>query len=513
MVINLIAAVDMKTNGIGYKGTMPWEDNADMQWFKKLTVGNACIMGWATFTTLKRPLKDRLNIVISHISDATTYFTDADNSNVRNARNIDEAIQIAEAEKYTNIFVIGGSSIYKQYLERDLIDTLYIDYIDNSDKELKFDTYFPFDYMWKPNKEDWPVEGNYFGWIKTSLGDSNNKKNNYIAYYRDRAVLNDADSQYLALLKEIKETGITKHTRSGDTLSLFGKQLRFNVFYNQVPILTTKKVFVKSSLTELLWFFKGGTNIKYLIENNCHIWDDDAYRYYNTLIKENNLDIPQVSKDEFLAAVLAEKIIDFNDLHYTYGDLGPVYGKQWIDWNGINQLDNLINMLKTNPDDRRLLISSWNVGELKDMALPPCHYMSQWYTKKLSNIERENYKFITGKECPEYGLSVMWSQRSVDTCLGLPYDLLNFSVFLYMVAQCVGMVPYEVICSLGDVHIYKNQLDSAEQQIIRNPYKFDLPNIELNPNIKNIYDFTFNDIKITNYNSYPAIKYILNVGQ
>ena len=502
MVINLIAAVYMKTNGIGYKGTMPWEDNVDMQWFKKLTTGNACIMGWTTFTALKKPLKDRLNIVISHISDATTYFIDADNSNVRNARNIDEAIQIAEAEKYTNVFVIGGRSIYRQYLEKDLIDTLYIDYIDNSDKDLEFDTYFPEDSIYK--KDDATA------WKHDVLDVVD--KHTFIAQHRIRTFNNDVDDQYINLIKDIKKNGRIKHTRAGETLSIFGKQMRFKAFGNKLPILTSKKVFVKSSLTELLWFFRGGTNIKYLIENNCHIWDDDAYRYYNTLIRENNLDIPQISKAEFLGNVLLEKTIDFNDLYYTYGDLGPVYGKQWIDWNGINQLDNLINTLKTNPDDRRLLISSWNVGELKDMALPPCHYMSQWYTTKLSDEERTYYKNETGKECPEYGLSVMWSQRSVDTCLGLPYDLLNFSVFLYMVAQCVGMVPYEVICSLGDAHIYKNQLDSAEQQIIRNPYKFDLPKITLNPNIKNIYDFTFNDIKITNYNSYPSIKYILSVG-
>lgn len=505
MVVNLVVGVDRATGGIGCKGGIPWKNKEDMKWFKKLTTGNACIMGWTTYVSLGRPLKDRLNIVISPDLDATTYFIDADNSNVRNARSLEDAIQIAENEKYGIAFVMGGGSIYRQYLEKDLIDTMYIDYIDNSDnKDLEFDTYFPFIAMHKNDEES-----NYHSWHREVLGYSEDGKNEYTAIHRVRANKNDVDDQYINLLKTIK-CGQTKHTRAGETFSIFGQQLRFNAF-DHLPILTTKKVYTKGCIHELLWFIKGDTNIKYLIDNNCHIWDDDAYRYYNVLLKgDKNLEL---TKEEFLEKVAAsESVLIGGTQYYKYGDLGSVYGKQWNNWNGINQIDELIEKLKTNPDDRRLIISAWNVGELKDMALPPCHYLTQWYVTKLSDVQKEHYKTAYNKECPEYGLSVMWNQRSVDTCLGLPYNILSYSIFLYMVAQCVNMAPLEVICNLGDTHIYKNQLNGVEEQLIRNPYLYKLPQLELNSDIKNIRDFTADDIKIKNYKSYPAIKFPLSVG-
>jgi thymidylate synthase len=508
MVVNLVVGVDSKTYGIGCKGGIPWKNKEDMKWFKKLTTGNACIMGWTTFISLGKPLKDRLNIVISPDFDATTYFAEADNSNVRNARSLEDAIQIAKNEKYGIAFVIGGGSIYRQYLEKDLIDTMFVDYIDNSDKEdLEFDTYFPFDAMHKNGKAS-----TYASWTTKCLGYSEDGKNRYMTLQRVRTKSNDVDKQYLDLLDEIKTQGQTKHTRAGETLSIFGNQLRFNAV-DQLPILTTKKVYTKGCITELLWFIKGDTNIKYLIDNGCHIWDDDAYRYFNDLIKQYQAYDLKMSKSDFLDHVLKGTVAWIHDTYfYKFGDLGPVYGKQWNDWNGINQIDVLIEKLKTNPDDRRLIISSWNVGELKDMALPPCHYLTQWYVTKLSDQEKEAYKKTHNEECPEYGLSVMWNQRSVDTCLGLPYNILSYSIFLYMVAQCVNMAPLEVICNLGDTHIYKNQLDGVEEQLIRNPYLYNLPTLHLNKDIKNIRDFTLDDIKIENYKSYPTIKFPLSVG-
>lgn len=498
MIINLISGVDKKTQGIGARGGIPWNNKEDMKWFKTLTVGCACIMGWTTFISFKKPLVDRLNIVISPDLDATSHF-DCDNSNVRNARSLEEAIKIAEAGGYSTTFVIGGRSIYEQYLTMDVIDSLYIDFIDNSDTELEFDTYFPFEAMKGYDEND-----DY--WFYKVLGYSENNKNQYTVIHRIRTENNDTDYQYLNLLTDIKEFGQTKHTRAGETLSMFGKQLRFNAF-TQLPCLTTKKMYTKGCIHELLWFIKGDTNIRYLVEHDCHIWDDDAYRHYRTVTGDCTL-----SKEDFIKGVCEGRKLTLPNGEFVYGDLGPIYGKQWTDWNGINQLDELIEKLKTNPDDRRLMISSWNVGELKNMSLPPCHYMSQWYVTRLTDEQKSDYEKTYGKTCPNYGLSVMWSQRSVDTCLGLPYDLLSYSVFLYLVAQCAGMAPLEVICNLGDTHIYKNQLLGVEEQLRRNPFRFEKPKLKLNENIHSIYDFTYDDIRITNYESYPSIKYPLSVG-
>lgn len=499
MIVNLISGVDKNSNGIGCNGGIPWKNKEDMKWFKEMTNGNACIMGWTTFISLKKPLENRLNIVISPDSDATKHFVGCDSDNVRNARSLDEAIAIADDEKYEIAFVIGGSSIYRQYLEKDMIDTMYIDFIDNSDEKLEFDSFFPFESAF--GDED--VKHSRY-WHVTDLGVSDTGKNFYTAIHRKRAE-NGVDSKYLDLLNKIKSEGQIKHTRAGDTVSIFGNTLRFDAFL-KLPILTTKKIYIKGCIHELLWFIKGDTNIKYLIENNVHIWDDDAYRHYR--MKAEKVGMNPCSKDEFLHGVMNGCVIG----DYTYGDLGPVYGKQWTDWNGTNQLDELIHKLKTDFDDRRLMINSWNVGELKDMALPPCHFNSQWYATRLNDEQKKMYEEKYGKESPEYGLSVMWSQRSVDTCLGLPYDLLSYSIFLYLVAQCVDMVPLEVICNLGDTHIYENQIESMYQQLVRNPYLFELPHVELNRDVKDIYYFTYDDIKVKDYESYPAVKYKLSVG-
>ena len=532
MIVNLISGVDRNTNGIGYKNTIPWKNKEDMRWFKKLTINNAVIMGWTTFESLGKPLANRLNIVLSPDLDATTVYSQ--NENIRNARTIEGAIDIAEKEGYEIVFVIGGGSVYRQYLEKDLIDTMYIDLI-SINESIEYDTFFPFNAMNLEKEDNWEIQ-----YIQQE------KQNTYMAYHRKRDnIKNNTDSQYLNLINDILLNGNVKHTRSGETLSVFGKQLRFNVENNVLPLLTTKKVYAKGCIHELLWFLKGDTNIKYLIENNTHIWDDDAYRYYKELFNQmhtNDKEQTLMSKEEFLDAVLKGLKITYSkseknsgdtkitEVEYTYGDLGPVYGKQWTNWGGINQINNLINTLKTNPDDRRLMINAWNVGEIANMALPPCHYGSQWYTTEMDIDERMTYaedkgftmpittdlqeiaSFLDENNIPKYKLSVMWSQRSVDMCLGFPYDLLSYSLFLQLVAQCTNMLPFEVICCLGDAHIYKNQMDDLYFQIIRNPYKFNLPTIEINNTKTNIYDFNFEDIKIKNYKSYPAIKYKLSVG-
>lgn len=528
MIVNLIVGVDAKTNGIGLKGGIPWKDKEDMKWFKDMTTGNAVIMGWTTYVSLGRPLPNRLNIVLSPDLDATTLYENTEN--VRNARTLEEAITIAEQEKYSIAFVMGGGSIYRQYLKNDLIDTAFVDFI-HTDNNLEFDTFFPFDAMQcNDNKDYTNYECMHYddeAWECISLPNST-FKNNFVVFHRKRENFGtkyNADKVYLDMLMDVMKKGQTKHTRAGETLSIFPYHASFDLLQG-LPILNTKKVFSKGCITELLWFLKGETNIKYLVDNNCHIWDDDAYRYYLQTFTSTE-EVP--SKEWFLEQVKAQNGFKYtdesgNECTYTYGDLGPVYGKQWTDWNGINQIDELIDKLKNNPDDRRLIVSAWNVGELKSMALPPCHYMSQWYVRELDYNDRLMYyknhedEYGAGHDneldeigIPTKGLSVMWSQRSVDSCLGFPYDLLSYSILANMIAQIVGMIPDKIYCTLGDTHIYKNQLDDAYMQIIRNPYLFKPAKLKLNKK-DSIYDFTHDDIKIVDYQSYPSIKYKLSVG-
>lgn len=331
--------------------------------------------------------------------------------------------------------------------------------------------------------------------------------------------MNNLDVQYLNLMQDIIENGNKKNTRAGEVLSVFGRMLRFNL-KDGLPVLTTKKMYTSGCIKELLWFLQGSTNIKYLVDNNVHIWDDDAYRYYKELVNRYNtyykddinydyIKYDIMTKDEFLEAVHEGKTIDdhyplvdkhFEDVDYVCGDLGPVYGKQWRNFgvSGMDQIKNVINTLKTNPDDRRMLVIAYNPDVVEEVALPPCHILFQFYTRELENGKRE--------------LSCCWTQRSVDFPLGWAFNVLSYSVLTHMIAHCVDMEVGEIICSLGDVHIYTNQLDGCYEQLERDPFKYDLPKLWLNPAVKDIDKFTIDDIKVEGYQSYPKIQFPLSVG-
>ena len=334
--------------------------------------------------------------------------------------------------------------------------------------------------------------------------------------------MNRVDSQYLDLMRDILDNGVYKQTRAGWVKSVFGRQMRFNM-KDGLPILTTKKVFTKGVIIELLWFLKGDTNIKFLVDNNVHIWDDDAYRHYLSIVNGEE----KMTKEEFIEAVKGEVLIG----EYKCGDLGPVYGAQWRKQGKkqIDQIKNIIEMLKTNPDDRRMICMAWNTNDFDEMALPPCHYGFQVYTRELTPTERlewlwehsngqyDEWKSPTKQTLddlgvPERELSLMWSQRSVDSFLGLPFNILSYSILLAMLAQCVNMTCGDVICSLGDAHIYEIHKEAVAEQLTRETNKFNLPKLVLNSNIKDIDEFTFNDIKIEGYESYPTIKAPLCVG-
>ena len=343
--------------------------------------------------------------------------------------------------------------------------------------------------------------------------------------------MNKVDKQYLDLAREILENGSYKETRSGGVYSLFGKQMRFDL-KEGFPILTTKKVFSKGIIHELLFFLKGETNIKYLVDNNVHIWDDDAYRHFLNITKGLYKDAlyPRIiTKEEFIEGVKEE--YEIKELNYKYGDLGPVYGSQWRNQGGkhIDQIKNIIEMLKTNPDDRRMICMAWNTNDFDEMALPPCHYGFQVYTRELNPTERLNWlcehsngeydewksvsdELLDELNVPKRELSLMWMQRSVDFGLGWGFNVTSYSILLSLLAQCVNMTVGEVICSLGDVHIYENHVEGIKEQLTRDYHKFNLPKLVLNPSITNIDDFTYNDIQIVGYESYPPIKLPLSVG-
>ena len=351
--------------------------------------------------------------------------------------------------------------------------------------------------------------------------------------------MNNLDRNYQQLLKDILEFGVDKKDRTGTgTKSIFGYTIRHNMAEG-FPLLTTKKVAFKTMVTELLWFLKGDTNIKFLVENGCHIWTGDAIKNYE---RHSGKIHPHRPKQEYFE----DLILNDDKFAREWGELGPIYGKQWKSWgrknvtnydledvkgsnqpkvleaikngedvtkygvkieyqdNSIDQIQNLINDLKTNPDSRRLMVSAWNVGELDQMVLPPCHYGFQVYTRELSARERtaigskgstklydsikeggyetidadiEMHKVCDGANVPKRAISLMWNQRSVDTFLGLPFNIASYGLLLEMLAKEVNMIPDQLIGNLGDVHLYSNHIEQAKEQIERRPMK--LPTIEI----------------------------------
>ena len=353
--------------------------------------------------------------------------------------------------------------------------------------------------------------------------------------------MNKLDKDYQDLLKDILTNGVEKSDRTGTgTISVFGRQIRHNM-QDGFPLLTTKKMAVKTMMTELKWFLKGDTNIKYLVDNGCNIWNGDAFKNYISKTNEYKGNWPD-TMEEFI-----ERIKTDDEFAEKWGELGPIYGKQWREWKTqvaipttlkvddgddseplfvrgtryIDQIQNLINDLKTNPDSRRLMINAWNVGEMHNMVLPPCHYGFQVYTRELSFDER--YKLYMGKDAeyngnaygkistldilddadiPTRAISLMWNQRSVDTFLGLPFNIASYGMLLHLLAEEVNMVPDELVGNLGDVHLYKNHVKQAKEQISRYPYS--LPHLTKLENVDVLsgeFDYT-----IEYYQSHPRIE-------
>jgi thymidylate synthase len=357
--------------------------------------------------------------------------------------------------------------------------------------------------------------------------------------------MNKLDKQYQDLLQSILDYGVEKKDRTGTgTKSIFGYTIRHNM-QDGFPVITTKKMAWKTMVTELLWFLRGDTNIKFLVDNGCHIWDGDAYKNYEKSIiqshKENGLEgFEYLNKESFI-----ERIGTDTEFAKQWGELGPVYGKQWRRWENffydnldpdsdgfshyeVDQITNLINDLKTNPDSRRLMVNAWNVGELDQMVLPPCHYGFQVYTRELSLEERYKIAFPIWKEkygpladmmvptnvdntpykIPTRAISLMWNQRSVDTFLGLPFNIASYGLLLTILAKEVNMVPDQLIGNLGDTHLYLNHIEQAKEQIGREP--FELPTLNQFPTYEgsrpSIESYVVGDFTLKDYQSHPSIK-------
>ena len=290
--------------------------------------------------------------------------------------------------------------------------------------------------------------------------------------------------QYLELLDKICREGVVRGDRTGTgTKGIFGYQMRFDLSEG-FPLMTTKKLFLKGVIYELLWFLRGDTNIKYLVDNGVHIWDSDAFRYYNELCIKHGV-LP-VDMDTFLSAVGVESPIE----GYRFGDLNNVYGYQWRSWPAgdggtIDQIKKVIDTIKTNPNSRRIIVSAWNVADVDSMALPPCHTMFQFFVAE-------------GK------LSCQLYQRSGDTFLGVPFNIASYALLTMMIAKECGLEPGEFIHTLGDAHLYLNHQEQAKEQLSREPRK--LPTMHLNPAVESIFDYKYEDFTLEGYDPYPAIK-------
>ena len=364
---------------------------------------------------------------------------------------------------------------------------------------------------------------------------------------------NSVDKQYLSFLENILRNGVEKEDRTGTgTISIFGYQMRFNM-KEGFPLLTSKKIFTKGVIHELIWFLRGDTNIKYLLENGVHIWDGDAYKNYIKHVtldgsgkwckvvhgSDGNVHPEPYSKEEFI-----QEILNDDEFCQKWGELGPVYGAQWRRWGGkekvtagwhhgspseyrdINkndQISDLIRDLKTNPDSRRLIVSAWNVEKLSQMTLPPCHFVFQCYTseipyneriklwcdslgKSLHYAEDFNKEKLDSLGVPSRKLDLMWTQRSCDTPLGIPFNIASYALLLHLLANEVNMVANDLIFSGGDCHIYVNQIKGVNEQLKRET--FELPKLKLHN--KSIFDLKYDDIEILNYQSSPTIHFPLS---
>jgi len=464
---SLIVAFD-KSYGIGLKNSIPWKLPHDMSNFKKLTTNNIIIMGKKTWDSLHiKPLPNRVNIVL------TSSKINHDSDNVHFVNSFEEALNTTSYYNTNKeIFVIGGSKVYEEALKHENCQILYLSILD---QDYKCDTFFPSQYL------------NNFKII------SDNLENGYIyrkcKRLKNEDLINQEEIQYLNLVKDVLTKGVLVKDRTQiGRIVRFGNQMRFNLENNNLPLLTTKKMFVKGVIGELLWMLNGETDSKLLEKQNINIWKGNSSRKF---LDDHNL------KD------------------YEEGECGPIYGFQWRRFNGdykkinsinkyfnnkkitdtilqysdidlgYDQVSECIRLIKEEPNSTRIIITGWNPSQLEEQVLPACHSFYQ-------------FNVIDNK------LSCMLTLRSNDISLGAPYNICSASLLTYIMAQLTGLQPYELIYSVGNYHIYNNHMEQMKEQITRNPFAF--PKFNFKRKIKSINELNIDDFVISGYNSHPSIK-------
>ncbi len=535
---------------IGYNGNLVYRIKKDMEYFKKITKKknnidkkNAVVMGrktWESIPSNFRPLEDRVNCILTRDKSYIAKINSLNNDDIICSTRFEKLIENLWKNDYIeNIFIIGGYEIYKRAVDFGHVRYMYVTEINHSipssDINTEHGVYFPLCDMSKFSLFTEKINtGNVKIMLQSSINDfisgeikskkikvdkeinysftvyrnneleeietevlssssSNSspsslkhniksevmealKENNFLNEKNDESSTfenrNIEEEQYLNLLKETLENGDVRKTRNSITRSIFGMRMEFDLDNNTIPLLTTKRVAWKTAIKELIWFISGSTSNKELQKQNVHIWDGNSSREYLDSIGLKN-------REE--------------------GDLGPVYGFQWrhtgakyttfndnYEGKGIDQLQNCIDLIKSNPTSRRIIMNSWIPEYIDEMALPPCHILCQWYVSSDNKLSLQMY------------------QRSGDSFLGVPFNIFSYSMLIYMVAHITGKKPGKLIHIIGDFHIYDNHIEQVKEQISRKPYSF--PTLKIKRSVNNINDFKLNDFEIENYNCHSQIK-------
>ncbi|KAA8499242.1 Bifunctional dihydrofolate reductase-thymidylate synthase 1 [Porphyridium purpureum] len=474
----LVVAAANASHGIGKNGALPWKLAYDMARFKRVTMGHVVLMGRKTYESIPakfRPLPGRLNIVLTR--NAQWASTLQGTPGVWTARSLDHARELLDAQNVLpathgrKVFVIGGEQIYRQCLARPEWSSrvmLTRVFAQSGDEPGAFDAFFPD----MAQQADFEIESES---NRISDGGTSIQFVDYTRVSTKRSSGPHEEMQYLELVREIIEYGAQKSDRTGTgTRSVFGRQMRFSLRNNTFPLLTTKRVFWRGVAEEMLWFVRGSTDANLLAARGIHIWDGNGSR-------------------EFLDSLgLTER---------EPGDLGPVYGFQWRHFGatysnkhadyagqGVDQLQGVIDTLRTNPNDRRMVMSAWNPAALSQMALPPCHMFAQFYVNASGELSCQMY------------------QRSCDMGLGVPFNIASYALLTIMVAHIVGLQPGEFVHVLGDAHVYNNHIDALLQQLERQPRAFPKLLVKSRENLIRIDDFTLDDFVLEGYNPHGKIK-------
>lgn len=486
----IIVAATTMSRGIGSRNALPWNLPSDMSHFYKKTstppssnLQNCVIMGrntWCSIPSKFRPLKKRFNVVLSSNPNLDGASSNKECCIVASSLN-DAFEKIDALDNIGNIFIIGGSRVYNEAMKNSRINKLYYTEVDANDEvESSLDTFFPNVDLseWVLSTEkDWQEENQIrFRFLEYDRRRQEEEKKEDVAVekiFEEGVHVNPEEMQYLDLCRKILNEGVQRGDRTGTgTLSLFGTQMRFSLRDGTLPLLTTKRTFWRGVAEELLWFISGSTNANLLADKNIHIWDGNGSR-------------------EFL---------DSRGLtHREVGDLGPVYGFQWRHFGakyndmhtdytdqGVDQLAECIHKIKTNPTDRRIVLSAWNPVDFDAMALPPCHLFCQFYV-----------------DTDKQELSCQMYQRSADMGLGVPFNIASYALLTHMIAQVCGLKAGDFIHTIGDAHVYNNHVDALQEQMERLPRAF--PKLIINKEKKDIDDFVFEDFKVDGYHPHKSI--------